>query len=98
DWQVGDTASEFASAPNRRAPTMMDEAESPPRQTAASPQPRRMGSPLQAEGRRYAERPQIRAGGFELGHAVTEAADAAASSIGTHSSMFVLGMLFFVFF
>ena len=96
DWQVGDTPSEFASAPSRRAPTMMDEAEPPQRRAAASAQSRRMGSPLAAEGPRYAERPPIRAGGFQLGHAVTAAADAASSSIGTHSSISFLALFFFV--
>jgi hypothetical protein len=96
NWQVGDTPSEFASAPARRAPSMMDEPEPPaPRQAAASSQPRRMGVPIQAEAPRFAQRPQARAGGFQLGQAVTEAADVASSS-GTHSSVLFLALFFFV--
>ena len=95
-WQVGDTPSEFASAPNRRAPTMMDEPEAAQRRAAASAQPRRMGAPIQADIPRFAERPPIRAGGFQLGHAVSAAADAASSSIGTHSSALFLALFFFV--
>ena len=99
DWQVGDTASEFASAPARRAPTVMDdtEPEPAPRRAAPASQARRMGSQIAADAPRFAQRPQPRAGGFQLGQGVTEAADAAWSSGETHSSVFVLGILFFVF-
>jgi predicted Zn finger-like uncharacterized protein len=95
EWQVGEPPSEFASAPRRQPPTMMDEPEAAPR--LAPSQGRRMGAPLQAEMPRYAQpRAQAKAGGFQLGDAVSAAAEAVARG-STHASGFFLALFFFVF-
>jgi predicted Zn finger-like uncharacterized protein len=95
EWQVGELPSEFASAPRRQPPTMMDEPEVA--QRSAPSQGRRMGAPLQAEMPRYAQpRAQAKAGGFQLGDAVSAAAEAVSRG-STHASGFFLALFFFVF-
>lgn len=94
DWQVGEPSSEFASAPARQAPTMLDEDE-PHARPAPSPV-RRLGSPIQAQAPRFAPpRPQSRPAGFQLGQTISDASDTVASG-ATHSSGFFLALFFFV--
>src|SRR5579862_8840960 len=92
-WQVGDTPSEFESAPARRAPSMMDEPEPAPRPTATA---RRAATPLRAPAPRFAPaQAQGRPAGFQLGEAGDEGSESAAAG-GTHASGYFLAMFFFV--
>ncbi|HYK66045.1 MAG TPA: hypothetical protein VEY94_13970, partial [Patescibacteria group bacterium] len=93
EWQVGEPSSEFASAPVRQAPTMMDETE-----PAARPAPapvRRLGSPIQAQAPRFAPRPQAKPSGFQLGQTISDAGEATSPGT-THASGFFLALFFFV--
>src|SRR5208282_3811763 len=91
-WQVGETRSEFESAPIRRAPTMAAEPEPPPH--PASTPVRRAVAPLRSPAPRFAP-PPAEPAGFQLGQAGDDSADSAAAG-GTHSSGFFLAMFFFV--
>jgi predicted Zn finger-like uncharacterized protein len=92
-WQVGDLPDEFASAPIRRAPTMMEEPPPAPRPT---PTPvRRMASPLIADAPRFAPPATPKAGGFQLGQADDSEAEPVSPGT-THASGFFLAMFFFV--
>ncbi len=92
-WQVGDLPDEFASAPIRRAPTMMEEPQPAPRPT---PTPvRRMASPLIADAPRFAPPATPKAGGFQLGQADDEQTEPVSPS-ATHASGFFLAIFFFV--
>ncbi|MGC1397084.1 zinc-ribbon domain-containing protein [Candidatus Binatus sp.] len=92
-WQVGDVPDEFASAPIRRAPTMMAEPEPAPR---PAPTPvRRMAAPLEAEAPRFATQPaQAKSTGFQLGH-VDDTAEVESPG-ATHAAGFFLAIFFFV--
>jgi len=93
-WQVGELPDEFASAPIRRAPTMIEEPQHAPRPT---PMPvRRMASTLEADAPRFAPPPATpKATGFQLGQVDDDRAEPVASG-ATHASGFFLAMFFFV--
>jgi predicted Zn finger-like uncharacterized protein len=92
-WQVGDVPDEFASAPIRRAPTMMAEPEPAPRPTPTAV--RRMAAPLEAEAPRFATQPaQAKSTGFQLGQ-VDDTAEAVSPG-AIHASGFFLALFFFV--
>jgi predicted Zn finger-like uncharacterized protein len=93
-WQVGELPDEFASAPIRRAPTMIEEPPPAPRPT---PMPvRRMASTLSADAPRFAPPPATpKAAGFQLGQAEDEHAEPVSPG-ATHASGFFLAIFFFV--
>jgi predicted Zn finger-like uncharacterized protein len=93
-WQVGELPDEFASAPIRRAPTMIEE---PPPAPRVTPTPiRRMASPLLADAPRFATPPaNPKAAGFQLGQTDDDQAESVSPG-ATHASGFFLAMFFFV--
>jgi predicted Zn finger-like uncharacterized protein len=92
-WQVGEPSSEFADAPGRQAPTMIDE---PKPAVRPAPAPvRRLGSPIQAGAPRFAPPRPPKAAGFQLGQTISDASDSVSAGT-THSSGFFLALFFFV--
>jgi len=95
-WQVGEESREdFERAPRRQAPTMMADAEPPPRSKPTHV--RRMAAPLEAEAPQFARAtPPEKSAGFHLGQVADDRDDSTFAGT-THASGAFLALFFFVF-